>query len=112
MTRFVCVFSLIFLLGLSACSQHERDVKGTALANFAAGCTGGSYPACKAGCEDKYGTAVTTTNLVALNSCLTGCNTSCNVTTLCVQLQQSCKSNCSDYYNNCVLILGAAGVGQ
>ncbi len=112
MTRFVPVFILIITLGLSACSNHERDVKSTALANFAAGCTGGGYAACKGGCENKYGTSVTTTNLLALNSCLTACNTSCNVTTLCVQLQQSCKSDCGDYYNNCVLILGAAGVGQ
>lgn len=112
MTRFVTVFLFAFLIGISACSQSERDVKGTAIANFLAGCSGGSYPACKAGCEEKYGSTVTPDNTVALNSCLTGCNTSCNVTTLCVQLQQSCKSDCGDYYNNCVLILGAAKVGQ
>ncbi len=112
MTRFLPYLLAIALLGILSCNSGERDIKGNALATFYANCTGGSYPACKNACENKYGTTVTTTNLAGLNSCLTSCNTSCNVSTFCFQLSQSCKSDCDNYLNTCILVLGASGFGQ
>ncbi|EMJ96990.1 hypothetical protein LEP1GSC192_0037 [Leptospira sp. B5-022] len=50
--------------------------------------------------------------MAALNTCLSNCNTTCNVSTLCFQLSQSCKSDCDSYMTNCVLILSATGFGQ
>ncbi|TGL58500.1 hypothetical protein [Leptospira sarikeiensis] len=112
MTRIFPFLLAIVILGSLSCNSGERDIKGNALATFYANCTGGSYPACKNACENKYGTTVTTTNLAGLNTCLSSCNTSCNISTLCFQLAQSCKSDCDDYLNNCVFILSAVKFGQ
>lgn len=112
MTRFLPFLLAIAILGIFSCNTGERDIKGNALATFYANCTGGSYPACKNACENKYGTSVTTDNLVGLNTCLSNCNTSCNISTFCFQLSQSCKSDCDNYMNTCVLVLGASGFAQ
>ncbi|WP_246032136.1 hypothetical protein [Leptospira fluminis] len=107
--RILLITSAIFL---TACEHKERDIKGTAMNTYLAGCVGGGYTACKLNCENLYGASVTPDNALQMNTCLSNCNTACNISTLCLQLQQACKRDCGNNYTNCLLILGSNGVGK
>ncbi|TGK00660.1 hypothetical protein EHO59_11975 [Leptospira semungkisensis] len=111
MTRFLLILLAFAVFGLISC-DHERDVQGNAMSSYVANCVGGGYTACKHTCENKYGSSVDPDNVALLNTCISGCATSCNIATFCAQMQQGCKSNCKSYLNECVLILGLSGVGQ
>ncbi|EQA47322.1 putative lipoprotein [Leptospira broomii serovar Hurstbridge str. 5399] len=107
--RLLLIITAIFL---TACEHKERDIKGAAVNTFLAGCVGGGLGSCSANCQNQYGATVTGSNLLQLNTCLSNCNVACSIVTLCLQLQQACTRDCGHNYTNCLLFLGASGVGK